>query len=65
MPSDFLEYIFVRIASMFIYGLFFLLASAVSQVSIKGKEFTYMTHSQILGKVESGGGPIFKVVLEC
>ena len=42
MPSDFLEYIFVRIASMFIYGLFFLLASAVSQVSIKGKEFTYI-----------------------
>ena len=25
----------------------------------------YMTHSQMLGKVESGGGPIFKVVLEC
>ena len=23
-----------------------------------------MTHSQMLGKVESGGGPIFKVVLE-
>ena len=23
------------------------------------------THSQMLGKVESGGGPIFKVVLEC
>ena len=22
------------------------------------------THSQMLGKVESGGGPIFKVVLE-
>ena len=36
-----LEYIFVRIANMFIYGLFYLLASAVSQVSIKGKEFTY------------------------
>ena len=26
---------------------------------------TYMTHSQMLGKVESGWGPIFKVVLEC
>ena len=25
----------------------------------------FMTHSQMLGKVESGGGPIFKVVLEC
>ena len=25
----------------------------------------YMTHSQMLGKVESGGGPILKVVLEC
>ena len=25
----------------------------------------HMTHSQMLGKVEYGGGPIFKVVLEC
>ena len=25
----------------------------------------YMSHSQMLGKVESGGGPIFKKVLEC
>ena len=25
----------------------------------------HMTHSQMLGKVESGRGPIFKVVLEC
>ena len=25
----------------------------------------HMSHSQMLGKVESGGGPIFKVVLEC
>ena len=25
----------------------------------------YMTHSQMLGKVEYGGGPIFKVGLEC
>ena len=24
-----------------------------------------MSHSQMLGKIESGGGPIFKVVLEC
>ena len=24
-----------------------------------------MSHSQMLGKVEYGGGPIFKVVLEC
>ena len=24
-----------------------------------------MSHSQMLGKVDSGGGPIFKVVLEC
>ena len=23
------------------------------------------SHSQMLGKVEFGGGPIFKVVLEC
>ena len=26
---------------------------------------SYMSHSQMLGKVESGGGPTFKVVLEC
>ena len=25
----------------------------------------HTSHSQMLGKVESGGGPIFKVVLEC
>ena len=25
----------------------------------------HMSHSQMLGKVASGGGPIFKVVLEC
>ena len=25
----------------------------------------YMSHSQMLGKVESGGGPIFKVVVAC
>ena len=25
----------------------------------------YMSHSQMLGKFEYGGGPIFKVVLEC
>ena len=25
----------------------------------------HMSHSQMLGNVESGGGPIFKVVLEC
>ena len=25
----------------------------------------HMSHSQMLGKVESGEGPIFKVVLEC
>ena len=27
--------------------------------------YIYMTHSQMLGKFEYGGGPIFKVVLEC
>ena len=27
--------------------------------------FLYMSHSQMLGKFEYGGGPIFKVVLEC
>ena len=31
----------------------------------KGWIRLYMTHSQMLEKVESGGGPIFKVVLEC
>ena len=25
----------------------------------------HMTHSHMLGKVEYGGGPTFKVVLEC
>ena len=29
------------------------------------KRLCNMTHSEMLGKVESGGGPIFKVVLEC
>ena len=29
------------------------------------KKYRYMSHSQMLGKVESRGGPIFKVVLEC
>ena len=29
------------------------------------KIYVYMSHSQMLGNVESGGGPIFKVVLEC
>ena len=31
----------------------------------KGWIRLYMTHSQMLEKVESGGWPIFKVVLEC
>ena len=35
-----------------------------SQCQIKG-QYHNMSHSQMLGKVESGGGPIFKVVLEC
>ena len=29
------------------------------------KEKQDMSHSQMLGKFEYGGGPIFKVVLEC
>ena len=29
------------------------------------KKYRYMSHSLMLGKVESRGGPIFKVVLEC
>ena len=37
------------------------LNSIFGEVSI----ILYMTHSQMLGKVEYGGGPIFKVVLEC
>ena len=28
-------------------------------------EYTYMTQLLLLGKVEYGGGPIFKMVLEC
>ena len=27
--------------------------------------YLHMSHSQMLGKFEYGGGPIFKVVLEC
>ena len=27
--------------------------------------YMHTSHSQMLGKVKSGGGPIFKVVLEC
>merc|ERR1712088_560637 len=33
--------------------------------SLNAKKVLDMTHSQMLGKVEFGGGPIFKVVLEC
>ena len=32
---------------------------------VEDKYLQYMTHSQMLGKFEYTGGPIFKVVLEC
>ena len=44
--------------AFFIYPGFFLIQQQY------GKK-QYKSHSQMLGKVESGGGPIFKVVLEC
>ena len=34
-------------------------------LEVKSLFLEVMTHSQMLGKVESGGGPFFKVVLEC
>ena len=36
-----------------------------SQNTVSKMNNNDMSHSQMLGKVESGGGPIFKVVLEC
>ena len=53
-------------------SLFLLMAWVFSHKEQKGAYLVfpkkdiieYMTHSQMLGKVESGGGPIFKVVLE-
>ena len=44
-----------------------LVQSGYSALSVDGalRLHPHMTHSQMLGKVESGGGPIFKVVLEC
>ena len=32
---------------------------------LDGTSGKHMSHSQMLGKFEYGGGPIFKVVLEC
>ena len=34
-------------------------------LSVRSLEISYMTQLLLLGKVEYGGGPIFKVVLEC
>ena len=34
-------------------------------LSDKGKVREHMSHSRMLGKVDYGGGPIFRVVLEC
>ena len=34
-------------------------------LEVKSLFLEVMTHSQMLGKVESGEGPFFKVVLEC
>ena len=42
---------------------FFFMQLPLRPLSVKS--VSYMTHSQMLGKVKSGGGPIFKVVLEC
>ena len=37
----------------------------IRKEEIMAREQVYMTHSQMLGKFEYTGGPIFKVVLEC
>ena len=34
-------------------------------ITLKMEIFIIMSHSQMLGKFEYGGGPIFKVVIEC
>ena len=41
------------------------LAAFVKQWREKYIQKQYKSHSQMFQKVESGGGPIFKVVLEC
>ena len=46
------------------YVSLFLLCKIYPDLIIKNRD-SHMTHSQMLGKVESGGGLIFKVVLEC
>ena len=35
------------------------------QIQINRDHLGNMSHSQMLGKFEYGGGPIFKVVIEC
>ena len=39
--------------------------SLLTQAIAAERRLAYMSHSQMLGKFEYGGGPIFKVVLEC
>ena len=34
-------------------------------LSVRSSEISYMSQLLLLGKFEYGGGPIFKVVLEC
>ena len=36
-----------------------------AEIGVENIYQSYMTHSQMLGKFEYTGGPIFKVVLEC
>ena len=41
------------------------MVQVVQMNSIDDMQSENMSHSQMLGKFEYGGGPIFKVVLEC
>ena len=50
--------------ALYSYYLYCLYLSVTASASKKIPHYD-MSHSQMLGKVKSGGGPIFKVVLEC
>ena len=47
-------------------GMYSIIEDVVCQAYVlRTGQIVDMSHSQMLGKVESGGGPIFKVVQEC
>ena len=57
--------ILVQMTEMMIFNMTSLQVEIGNPLSMQWLKYTNMSHSQMLGKVESGGGPIFKVVLEC